>query len=414
MHREIIRRHLVDCIEGGRLRKVFGQEQVELICGELVAQLEREMVNCAGEEQLRLLISTLLGRLGPPITQMELFVTFNCNLRCSYCFVEKKNTQDRMGLSLAEKAVDLLVRESAGVKTLTLLFFGGEPLLEFGLIQRIIDYANSRYPEKDFHYSATTNGTLLTGPILQQCKDYRLNLLLSIDGDSEAHDRFRRTKNGKGSFGMVADKLTLLKEYQPWVGARMTVHPALVSRLSQGIEHLHSLGVNQFLISPAEGGDCAKQWSEELWTLYEHQLRKVRCFCSEVRDRGGHIRVSTLEECKPIDESKRLWGCRAARNTVAVSPTGNLYPCSRFIGMQDIRVGFKLGHVTSGMRAHGVRKSFLEFELACRKQCAECASAEYCIGGCPAINVEETGSIFIPAKTQCASAAMSKRLATIP
>jgi uncharacterized protein len=181
-----------------------------------------------------------------------------------------------MRLDVAKKAIDFLIKESRSKKSLRVLLFGGEPLMEFETIKSIVEYAErvTANSEKKIRFDATTNGTLITEEIMKFSRN-RITYLLSLDGDEETHNRHRKTKNGKGnSFQMTVSNIPLIKKYQSWLGARLTFTPETVSGLSSNVGYLHQIGINQFVIGPSTG----EAWPEEALQVYESELLKVADF----------------------------------------------------------------------------------------------------------------------------------------
>ena len=148
-----------------------------------------------------------LARRMPRMSYMELILTDQCNLRCSYCFEKDKNPHN-MSDETAMASVDFLMEESGPTKNLTLLFFGGEPLLRFDLMQKVWEYATKRADAlgKKINWDMTTNGTLVTEEKARWLRDHGVKYLLSMDGGKEDHDRYRKYANGRGSFDVIAKR----------------------------------------------------------------------------------------------------------------------------------------------------------------------------------------------------------------
>jgi uncharacterized protein len=190
---------------------------------ELSSNLEKKFsIRAAAANKLALLVQkeqndTLM------LAAIELNLTFNCNLACEYCFVHNKSPEDRMNFATAKEAIDLLIEHAYPNVTITL--FGGEPLLEFDLIKEIVPYALERARQQGVTvgWAVTTNGTLITEEMLQFFAQHQINLLLSIDGGQENHDRYRRTKSGQGTWQQIIDSLPMIRLYQSWLGVRMTI-----------------------------------------------------------------------------------------------------------------------------------------------------------------------------------------------
>jgi uncharacterized protein len=132
-------------------------------------------------------------------------ISQTCNLRCSYCYGDKGKFGSEgacMTKEVAEKAIRFLVEKSKIINSQYFLitFFGGEPLLNFELIKFVIEFNKTEYPDKEFTYTFTTNGTLFTHEIIDYIKSNNVSILISIDGDKKIHDSSRVFEDGKGSF----------------------------------------------------------------------------------------------------------------------------------------------------------------------------------------------------------------------
>ena len=158
------------------------------------------------------------------------------------------------------------------------MFFGGEPLLEFDLIRRLMLYARERAAflnlQEKLGFSITTNGTLLTEEMAVLFQQQGFNYLLSVDGDKESHDAHRHLIGGGSSYDLVMERFPMMKRYQPWQGTRLTVHPEFAGRVRHNVEFLANLGFNQFIIGPATG----PAWSESALITY----RKLAPGCNEM------------------------------------------------------------------------------------------------------------------------------------
>ena len=215
----------------------------------------------------------ILEKRYPPIRKLELFLTGDCNLRCDYCFVREK-VPTYMSWEVAKESVNLLFLESRNIEDMTIIFFGGEPLLLWELIEKVVCYAESmgKKFKKKLHFSLTTNGVLLSEKILEFSQRHKIMHLLSIDGDKETHNLHRKFPDGKGTYDLVVSKIPTLKMFQGWLGARMTVTPETVNRLAKNVKFLYGLGINQFII----GADQDIPWDNTALDEY----KKAVAICS--------------------------------------------------------------------------------------------------------------------------------------
>ncbi|MCX6349922.1 MAG: radical SAM protein [Candidatus Aureabacteria bacterium] len=336
----------------------------------------------------------------PPITQLELMVTEDCNHRCHYCFVEGKNVSHRMSRETARQAVDFLIAQSRKETELTLLLFGGEPLLEYDLLRELLPYAieQARAAGKKMKFDMTTNATLLDEERIRFLVSLGVKILVSLDGDRETHDRHRLTLDGKSSYDRVRDNLPRIKRYQPWLGTRMTVHPDTVVRISRNVAHLASLGVNQFIIGAATG----LEWTEESLDLYRDEMIRVASWLKKELSRGGPFRVTHFEENLQMMSGRRgRYGCRAGRHCVSVTSEGEIYPCSKMLGVSGLKGLYLLGTLAEGMTEIRNRLELCGMIGVKGQACAVCSEDDLCYGGCYATNFQATGSIFEPSPLEC-------------
>lgn len=380
------------------------------------ASLEAALIGkkgCSPEEAgmiVQAVIADFNRRIFPAITGMELMVTGDCNHRCDYCFIEEKSDRERMSEKTALEAVDFLFRHSREEKELKILFFGGEPLLEYPLIKKTVLYAEekARRKKKNIGFEMTTNATLLDRDRTSFLAEHSIRFLVSIDGDEETHNRHRKLLGGKNSYRAVAERLPLMKEHQPWLGARMTVHTDTVKKLSANVRHLAGLGFNQFLIGPATG----LEWSENDLDLYLEEMTLVARWLEEELERGRSFRVNTLEESVEMLGGKRdKWGCRAGRHRISVTGTGEVFPCSKMKGVNGARGIFRLGNLTEGMTEINRRMLLCGIIPVQREERLECRWRDSCLGGCFATNYQATGSIFKPSPHHCRLKTRSMELA---
>jgi uncharacterized protein len=343
------------------------------------------------------------------LASMELNLTFNCNLTCEYCFVHNKSPEDRMSFTTAKTAIDVLLEHAYPKVTVTL--FGGEPLLEFELIKNIVPYTMEKAQQKGIsvEWAITTNGTLITEEILRFFARHQIMLLLSIDGGPETHDRYRRTKSGEGTWLKIVNLIPLVKQYQGWLGARVTVAAEAVSSMKEDFKHLVELGINQFIIAPAQGARC---WSEEEIGRYGFNLRQIYQDYLALKQTGTAI---FIEEFEADEKEEKGWGCRAGVTSIAVAPNGDVSPCSKLLGLTNEKGKCIVGNVHSDINYDLLKP----FQMALYQQPSHCKlCTDKCTGGCFAVNFEQTGNHFTPSIETCLfwavkqECSLSKKLST--
>lgn len=356
------------------------------------------------------LASAIASRMLPGFCYADVFLTEDCNHRCDYCFVKGKNSFHSMDEALARRAVDFMIEASKDTQRIGMLFFGGEPLLKFEVLQAMVAHARRRQEEtgKEFGFDMTTNGTLLNEERARWLAQHQIKYLLSIDGIREVHDRHRKMLGGGSSYEAVMSQMRMLKRYQPWMGTRLTVHPDVADGLSENVRQLYRQGINQFIIGPATGLD----WSAERLAVYEREMCRVADFYREAKANKWPFRMTLFEQDMDCAEGKykNVWGCGAGRGRVCISARGELYGCAKILGVDGLRDTHKIGDVWNGAYRLRPRRDLLNLHPSARPRCVQCEHADDCTGGCPATNYEATGSIFEPSPLDCAFVPVFKRI----
>lgn len=326
------------------------------------------------------------------LAAVELNLTFNCNLTCEYCFIHDKDPA-RMNFTTAKNAIDLLI-ERAAFPVVNITLIGGEPLLEFDLIKKIVPYALEVAGKRGITvtWAVTTNGTLLNEEILKYFALHKINMLLSMDGGEKNHDRYRKDKSGKGTWRKIAEKIPLIKMYQPWLGVRMTVSTEAISEMRDDFNQLVGLGINQFIIAPAQGAKC---WDKEQIKEYGLNLVDILQDYHDLKRKEVPI---FIEEFEKDEHEYRGWGCRAGSTSLAVAPNGDVSPCSKMLGLTSEEGKYIVGNVNTGIDVN-MLEPFLNPIAKQPQDCKRCTRK--CSGGCYAVNFEQTGDHFSASEENC-------------
>lgn len=336
-----------------------------------------------------------------------LHVAHDCNLRCSYCFAGNGAFGGKPALmdgEVARAAVDFLVTASGSRRFCEIDFFGGEPLLNWPVIVETVEYARSREAKtgKAFRFTLTTNATLLRRSMLPFLNREMSNLVLSLDGRPEVHDRLRRGVGGKGSYQQALSRIRWVVESR---GGKSYYIRGTFTRynldFSADVLYLADLGFTRLSIEPvvAPPEEHYALRPEDLPILEEEYERLA--LASLQREMEGrpffffHFHVDLQQgPCLP----RRLAGCGAGVDYLAVSPAGDLYPCHQFMG----RRGFRLGSVWSGVTEAGLSARFLKANLFSKQGCPECWARYLCGGGCHANAHLINGDLLVPDSLGCA------------
>ena len=298
-----------------------------------------------------------------------------------------------MDIATAKSAVNLLFDYSASKSDLSILFFGGEPTLEFDLIKEITEYAEELavIKKKKIEFDMTSNGVLLNEEMIDFFSSHNIKVLLSIDGLKESHDRFRVDKFGNGTFERVIKGMKLLKNSQPWIGTKMTVSPENVPNLYDDVLGLYKLGVNDFLI----GHVTEKEWSLVDRQEFIDNLRKLYTWYKNSTHNdvkmSGDIQIGGEDQFKKPNP----FVCEAGTSRICINTNGEISACGRVLALNNNQLLSKLGDVEYGIYNLNNRLDFVsgsKLRSACSKKGIE---NDY-KGGCYAENYFENQDIFQP------------------
>lgn len=339
------------------------------------------------------------------VKSMCLNVSHLCNLRCEYCFADGgtyNGAAENMSLDVALKAIDMIVSKSANRHNLEVDFFGGEPLLNFDVVKKTVEYARSieKAHNKNFRFTITTNAMLLNDEIIDFFNKEMYNVVVSIDGRRSVHDCVRKTASGKGSFDTAIKNALRFKQLRKGQYYIRGTYTALNKDFSKDVLFLNDLGFDQLSIEPVVLPEnhrltIKKEDIEQLKAEYDKLAEAY------VERRKGEKWFNFFHFMLDIYngpcESKRLVGCGAGNDYVAVAPNGNIYPCHQFDGEKD----YVIGNVLDGTFNTEIPKFFAENNLLKKDKCRNCWAKYYCSGGCAANAIKYGGGINKPYELSC-------------
>ena len=332
------------------------------------------------------------------IKALCLHIAHTCNLNCSYCFASQgKYHGERavMSFEVGKQALDFLIANSGSRRNLEVDFFGGEPLVNFQVVKDLVAYARSIEKEhgKNFRFTLTTNGLLIDEDVIEFCNRECHNVVLSLDGRKEIHDRFRVDYAGNGSWDRIVPKFQQLVEARGGQGYYMrgTFTHANPDFLKD-IQVMLDLGFNELSMEPVVAApDDPSALTEDDKAIVMEQYEKLAMLMLD-KDREGkpftfyHYMIDlTGGPCI----YKRISGCGSGTEYMAVTPWGDLYPCHQFVGEEK----FKLGDVWKGVDNTEIQNEFAECNVYARPECRDCWARLYCSGGCAANAYHATGSV---------------------
>lgn len=327
-----------------------------------------------------------------------LHIAHDCNLACKYCFAEEGEYHGRralMSFEVGKKALDFLIANSGQRRNLEVDFFGGEPLMNWQVVKDLVAYGREqeKIHNKNFRFTLTTNGVLLNDEIMDFCNKEMANVVLSVDGRKEVHDRMRPFRSGAGSYDLVMPKFKKFADSRNqeryYVRGTFTHHNL---DFSKDVLDLADQGFKQISVEPVVAQD-----SEE-YALKKEDIPKI---CEEY-DRLAAEMVKREKEGKGftffhymIDLTggpcvyKRLSGCGSGTEYLAVTPWGDLYPCHQFVGNEK----YLMGNVDEGITKTEIVDEFKCCNVYTKEKCRNCFAKFYCSGGCAANSYNFHGTI---------------------
>ena len=317
-----------------------------------------------------------------------LHVAHDCNLRCKYCFADTG---------------EFVIANSGNRHNIEIDYFGGEPLMNFDVVKEITEYAKEegKKHNKNFRFTITTNGILLDDDVMAYINENMSNVVLSLDGTKETNDRVRYRVDGSGSYDAIVPKFKKLAESRNqdnyYVRGTFTAYNA---DFAKDVIHLADLGFKQTSVEPVVAPE-----TEDYALKKEH----VETVCAEY-DKLAEDYVKRYDEGRgfnffhfmvDLDQGpcaiKRLSGCGAGHEYLAVAPNGDIYPCHQFVGNSE----FLMGSVNDGTLDKDIMTRFERSNVYTKPKCADCFSKFYCSGGCSANAYNFNGDINKPYELGC-------------
>ena len=340
----------------------------------------------------------LKARTSGVVKALCLHVAHTCNLNCSYCFASQgKYHGERalMSFDVGKRALDFLIENSGTRRNLEVDFFGGEPLMNFDVVKKLVEYARSVEKEKgkNFRFTLTTNGVLVDDDVIDFANREMSNVVLSLDGRKEVHDRYRVDYAGNGSWERIVPK------FQKFVKARGGKNYYMRGTFThanpdflEDIKTMLDLGFNELSMEPVvAAADDPAALTEEDKDLVMKQYEELAKLMIEREKEGKPFTfyhyMLNLKGGPCV--YKRISGCGSGTEYMAVTPWGDLYPCHQFVGDEK----FRLGDIWNGVQNKSVQNEFAACNVYKREECRSCWARLYCSGGCAANAYHSTGSV---------------------
>ena len=332
------------------------------------------------------------------IKALCLHVAHTCNLNCSYCFASQgKYHGERalMSFEVGKRALDFLIENSGTRHNLEVDFFGGEPLMNWDVVKELVAYARvqEKIHNKNFRFTLTTNGVLVDDEVIDFCNKEMSNVVLSLDGRQEIHDRLRVDYMGRGSYDLIVPKF---QEFVKRRGGKNYYMRGTFTHnnidFTNDIFHMADLGFTELSMEPVvcSPDDAAALTESDLPVLFD----QYEILAKEMIKRKKEGRPFTFYHYM-LDLThgpciyKRISGCGSGTEYMAVTPTGELYPCHQFVG--DTK--YLLGNIWDGVTNEEIQNEFKLCNAYARPECNDCWAKLYCSGGCAANSYHASGKI---------------------
>ena len=340
------------------------------------------------------------------IKALCLHVAHTCNLNCEYCFASQGKYHGERALmpyEVGKRALDFLIENSGSRHNLEVDFFGGEPLMNFEVVKKLVKYAREqeKLHNKNFRFTLTTNGLLIDDDVIAFVNKEMSNVVLSLDGRKEVHDSLRKTISGQGSYDIIIPKFKKLVKARG--GKNYYIRGTFTHNnidFLKDILHMADLGFTELSMEPVV---CAPDepyalTEEDLPILKEqYELLAKEMIKRDSENRGFTFYHYMLDLTHGPCIYKRISGCGSGTEYLAVTPWGDLYPCHQFVGDEK----FKLGDIYNGIVNTKVRDEFKLCNAYARPECKDCWAKLYCSGGCAANSYHATGNILGTYKYGC-------------
>lgn len=391
---EEITAHVIAQDKEGRLAS-FTQEETAEAVGELLSLKEADMLYT--EDIYEPYIDSMKKR-GTVVKALCLHIAHDCNLACRYCFAEEGEYHGRralMDFETGKKALDFLVANSGNRVHLEVDFFGGEPLMNWDVVKKLVLYGRSIEKEhhKQFRFTMTTNGILLDEEKLAFINQEMGNLVLSLDGRKEVNDRMRPHRGGQGSYDEIVPKFIRAAKSRNQMNYYLRgTFTRYNLDFAKDVLHAADLGFEQISVEPVVADE------KEDYAIREEDIPAIE----REYDRLAGELLKRRREGKPVNffhfmidleggpcVAKRLSGCGSGCEYLAVTPWGDFYPCHQFVGQEE----FLMGNVDAGITRPEIQQQFKDCNVYTKQKCKDCFAKFYCSGGCAANAYHFDGSI---------------------
>ncbi len=340
------------------------------------------------------------------IKALCLHIAHDCNMACKYCFADEGEycgERSLMSFDVGKRAFDYLIEHSGTRHNLEVDFFGGEPLLNFEVVKQLVAYGHEleKTHDKKFRFTLTTNGVLVDDDVIDFCNREMSNVVLSLDGRKEVHDRLRTTRNGKGTYDTVLPKFLEFAEKREQKNYYMRgTYTHYNTDFASDVLHMADLGFKEISVEPVVAEPAAPYAlrDEDLPKLLsEYERLAVEMLNRRRNGKGFTFYHYMIDLTGGPCIVKRISGCGVGTEYMAVTPSGDFYPCHQFVGDPK----YLLGNVYDGVKNTEVQDEFKFCNIYAHEECNDCFARFYCSGGCAANAYHTTGKVTGVYKMGC-------------
>ncbi|MDD2984759.1 radical SAM protein [Flavobacterium sp.] len=338
------------------------------------------------------------------LTNIHLNVAQVCNLVCGYCYGidGEYGLKGKMNKGNALNAIEYLIKNSGNEKILKVVFFGGEPLLNMPMIEEVVSFCKAKELEvpKKFKFAIVTNGTKFDDVVNDFLNINNFEVTVSFDGDKDTQDVNRPFRGGKGSYESILPKV---KKFLESRNGNATARATITNHSKELLyyrDNLKKIGFKNSFVEAVTLSDFSKEnynvndlTEDQRKQLLEYDKKELEEFTKAIKQREsleeflGSKYVVYLKQF--INKVKNNQYCGVSRNMRGIAVNGDIYPCHRFVGNSD----FKIGKVDSSNDEKNEKKYDVDF-INDHPQCKGCFAKYYCGGGgCIHNNYVKNGSI---------------------
>lgn len=380
----------------------YDEDSLRQACEE-IKELEKEGLLYSPDLDEELLWAQLKKNNG--VKALCLNIAHDCNLACKYCFASKGDYNTHRGLMSEEvacKALDFLAAHSGSRKNIEVDFFGGEPLLNFDVVKKAVAHGREIEKEgkKKFHFTITTNGTLLNDEIIDYINENMENVVISLDGRKEVNDAMRYYRGGQGSYDRIVPLAKKLVEARN--GKQYYIRGTFTAKnidFAEDVFYIADLGFREVSVEPVVGtGEPFHLREEHIPAILEEYDRLAKMYLDYTAE-GNQLKFYhfNINLYNGPCVHRRVLACGAGFEYLAVSPEGYLYPCHQFVGQEE----FIIGTVEEGIQNEEIAARFKNCNIMTKDECKNCWAKYFCSGGCHANAYFSNKNIQVPNELAC-------------